>query len=93
MPQKRNPVSSLYIHAAAAMGKQWFVLGGGFEPHDGIFQYKRGFAPHGVTAFHVGWKIHDEQRCNRLIEARRRYGQHSGQDWLPRLNFFPPYRA
>jgi hypothetical protein len=78
---------------ATAQGKQWFVLGGGHEPNDGIYQYKRGFAPGGVVSFRVGCKIRDEQRCNRLIEARRRHGQRAGRDWLPQPNFFPPYRA
>jgi CelD/BcsL family acetyltransferase involved in cellulose biosynthesis len=81
------------IRWAAAQGKQWFVLGGGFQPNDGIFQYKRGFAPRGVISFHVGCKVRDEERCNRLIDARRRYGERNGQVWLPRPDFFPPYRA
>lgn len=81
------------IRWAAAQGKQWFVLGGGYEPDDGIFHYKRGFAPHGTVSFRVGWRVHDKKACDRLVDGRRRYQERVGQCWLPRPNFFPPYRA
>jgi hypothetical protein len=42
-------------------GKQRFVLGGGYEPDDGIFRYKRSFAPHGLVPFFVGRRVLEPQ--------------------------------
>ncbi|MDD2496745.1 MAG: GNAT family N-acetyltransferase [Desulfitobacteriaceae bacterium] len=39
---------------AKARGIKYFILGGGYEEDDGIFHYKRSFAPDGVKDFFIG---------------------------------------
>lgn len=69
-----------------------FVLGGGAAPNDGIFAYKRSFAPEGLRPFMVGKQIYDHNLYGHLVERRK--------DWLQahslpieETNFFPLYRA
>lgn len=81
------------IRWAAARGKRWYVLGGGYRPDDGIFQYKQGFAPDGIWSFRVGTRLHDAAASRRLVEARRRLYEQRGEAWKPQSDFFPPYRA
>lgn len=76
------------IRWAKAQGKKRFILGGGYEPNDGIFQYKTAFAPQGIVPFQVGHRILDPQRYNALVAARR-----LTPHWQPRDGFFPAYRA
>jgi hypothetical protein len=68
---------------AQAAGKQRFVLGGGFEPDDGIFRYKRSFAPQGLVPFEIGTRV---LRPDAYTELTGRAGG-------PREpGFFPAYR-
>ncbi|HEY3446506.1 MAG TPA: GNAT family N-acetyltransferase [Myxococcales bacterium] len=78
---------------AAAEGKRWYVLGGGYEPDDGIFRYKHAFAPRGVVPFRVACLTHDEDACLALGEDRAAAARRAEKPWLPRRDFFPPYRA
>jgi hypothetical protein len=71
-------------------GRSAFVLGGGYGGEDGIFRYKRSFAPNGVVMFRVGELVIDAHQCERLTETRRR---HEGSTWQPRHGYFPPYRS
>jgi Acetyltransferase (GNAT) domain len=69
--------------------KRDFVLGGGYETDDGIFRYKRSFAPKGVVPFSVGCRIFDPTAYATLCR-----GASIGRgDALPRTHFFPEYRA
>ena len=77
------------IDWSRAQGKQAFVLGGGYAPDDGIFRYKKAFAPEGVVPFYVGRRTYDEARAAELV-ARRRAAE---PGWLPAEGFFPEYRA
>jgi nucleoside diphosphate kinase len=71
------------IRWAKAAGKQRFVLGGGFEADDGIFRYKRSFAPHGLMPFEIGTRV---LRPDAYAELTERAGG-------PREpGFFPAYR-
>jgi CelD/BcsL family acetyltransferase involved in cellulose biosynthesis len=71
------------IRWAKAAGRQRFVLGGGFEADDGIFRYKRSFAPHGLVPFEIGTRV---LRPDVYDELTRRAGG-------PREpGFFPAYR-
>ena len=71
------------IRWAKATGKQRFVLGGGFVADDGIFRYKRSFAPHGLVPFEIGKRV---LRPDVYDELTRRAGG-------PREpGFFPAYR-
>jgi hypothetical protein len=54
---------------AKAAGKSRFVLGGGYESDDGIFRYKRSFAPHGLVPFRVGRRVLEPQLYRELTES------------------------
>jgi len=63
-------------------GKRRFVLGGGYTAGDGIFRYKRSFAPHGLVPFSVGRRVFQQQLYDELT-ARAAGGG----------DFFPAYRV
>lgn len=65
-------------------GYKHFVLGGGYGGDDGIFRYKKSFAPHGVMRFYTGQAVFDVQTYHKLVELRKP---------LPESSFFPRYRA
>ena len=69
---------------AEAAGKRRFVLGGGYEDGDGIFRYKRSFAPHGLMPFEIGTRVLDQDAYDRLTKD-------TGGPRDP--GFFPAYRA
>ena len=58
------------------------MLGGGYEDGDGIFRYKRSFAPHGLVPFFVGRRILDPDL---YADLTRRHGGGEAE-------FFPAYR-
>lgn len=76
-----------------AAGRTAFVLGGGYQPRDGIHRYKLAFAPSGEVPFHVGRQVYAPQRAEELVALRRAYEQGLGQAWSPREGYFPPYRS
>lgn len=61
-------------------GARGYTLGGGATPGDGIFRYKRSFAPDGVVDFRTVELIGDVAAYARLSEGTTRSG------------FFPAYR-
>lgn len=63
-----------------------FVLGGGYGSDDGIFKYKKSFAPKGVCSFYIGKKIFDNDKYQRLIKMNSCEG-------AALSTFFPKYRA
>jgi len=73
--------------------KKAFVLGGGYRSQDGIFRYKRSFAPRGEVPFKVGRRIYDSRTYEELVEMRRLWETKRGNDWSPYPGFFPAYRA
>ncbi|MGH7383552.1 MAG: GNAT family N-acetyltransferase [Candidatus Rokuibacteriota bacterium] len=78
---------------AKRAGKQRFVLGGGHVPDDGIFRYKRAFAPGGLVPFTVVRRILAPGLYARLVDARILAGLHLDPDWMPERGFFPTYRS
>ncbi|HEY2675032.1 MAG TPA: GNAT family N-acetyltransferase [Rugosimonospora sp.] len=70
-----------------------FVLGGGHGPDDGIFRYKRAFAPDGLVPYAVGTRVLDERGYARLCEAHRAEGLRRDPGWAPDPGFFPGYRC
>ena len=68
---------------AKTAGKRRFVLGGGYRPGDGIFRYKRSFAPNGVVPFEIGKRILRAEAYDALVER-------AGRSAEP--GFFPAYR-
>jgi lipid II:glycine glycyltransferase (peptidoglycan interpeptide bridge formation enzyme) len=81
------------IRWAKAQGKRYFVLGGGYDPDDGIFQYKTAFAPQGIVAFQVGERVFDSERYEVLVAAKRTFLARQGKVWEPRERYFPAYRS
>jgi hypothetical protein len=74
-------------------GKRAFVLGGGYEGEDGIYRYKKSFAPNGSRPFCVGRQIHDAAGYHHLVERRRQWEASRGNAWTPKPGYFPEYRA
>ena len=70
-------------------GKEAFILGGGYTPDDGIFRYKKAFAPEGVVPFYVGRRTYDVEAQTELVARRRQ----TEPGWSPAEGFFPAYRA
>ena len=71
------------IDHAADAGLSAYVLGGGYEPGDGIFRYKRAFDPSGVVPF-VGIQV---------VGDRAAYERACDAAGAPEGTFFPRYRA
>jgi hypothetical protein len=63
-------------------GKHRFVLGGGYRDGDGIFRYKRSFAPHGLVPFYVGRRVLRRELYDELASRAGGNG-----------DFFPAYRV
>jgi hypothetical protein len=72
-----------------AHGKKAYVLGGGYEPGDGVFRHKLILAPRGTVPFKVAMLTHDERGYDELLRLR---GAIAGTR-APRAGFFPAYRA
>jgi hypothetical protein len=64
-------------------GKRRFVLGGGYSADDGIFRYKRSFAPHGLVPFFIGRRVLQPGLYGELAEKTGATGDSA---------FFPAYR-
>jgi hypothetical protein len=77
---------------AREAGKRRVVLGGGYEPGDGIFRFKRAFAPGGVVPFHTGRRVLGEAYAG-LVETHVEAGRKIEPGWEPGETFFPAYRA
>jgi hypothetical protein len=76
------------IKWAKRQGLRRFVLGGGYGADDGIFRYKRSFAPNGVVPFYIGKRILDKDKYDKLVKLR------SDEDISERsMSFFPEYRS
>lgn len=78
---------------AKAKGKQHFVLGGGYQPNDGIFRYKKAFAPNGLVSFRTGERILKHREYHKLVEMRKQSVIADGKSWDPLPEYFPQYRA
>ncbi len=79
---------------ASAQGFESYVLGGGYGGPDGIFLYKRSFAPAGEVPFRVGRAVHARTDCDDLVARRVAFeSARQGSAWEPRRAFFPAYRG
>lgn len=74
-------------------GKQGFVLGGGYAAEDGIFKYKKSFAPNGLVPFQLWTENFNEQRYDSLVDERGKWERANACDWSPADGYFPAYRA
>ncbi len=78
---------------AIGAGKKAYVLGGGYEPNDGLIRYKRAYARRGEVTFRVARMVHDEAALSDLAATRAAFEQQRAPGWTPRPGFFPPYRG
>lgn len=78
---------------AAARGLKGYVLGGGYEPGDGLFRYKRAYARAGEVMFNSFDAVHDEAAARDLEAARASFEKAAGRDWTPKPGYFPSYRG
>lgn len=69
-------------------GLKNFVLGGGHRCDDGIFQYKKSFAPNGITNYYIGKKIFDQKTYDMLVDKAIQ-----GMSNNENTGFFPAYCA
>ena len=74
-------------------GKASFVLGGGYQRDDGIFQYKKGFAPDGVMPFKIAKLTLDVAAYADRVERRQCWEKMQGRTWESRSSFYPAYRS
>ena len=74
-------------------GLKAVVLGGGYQPNDGILRYKQTFTGDPPGAFRLGRKTFDADLSSRLTESRRLWEQGQGRTWAPLPEFFPDYRS
>ncbi|MDE8668155.1 GNAT family N-acetyltransferase [Pseudarthrobacter sp. H3Y2-7] len=77
---------------AGQNGKKRFVLGGGFAANDGIFKYKKAFAPSGSVPFLVGRRILNPVTYNALVEGSVARRTIDGAPPIPN-GYFPAYRG
>ncbi|HVI95983.1 MAG TPA: GNAT family N-acetyltransferase [Anaeromyxobacter sp.] len=78
---------------AIAHGKRRYVLGGGHEPYDSLYRYKRAYARKGEVPFRVATWVHDESAYAELARERAAFAARGATAWSPRPGFFPAYRG
>ena len=67
-----------------------FVLGGGYgKEDDGIYKYKKSFAPNGIYDFYIGKNIFNNKMYKKLVEIRKKEGNID----IENNSYFPLYRA
>jgi len=81
------------IRWAANHGKSGYVLGGGYRGQDGIYRYKRSFAPHGEVSQCLAGQVFSGDLYSALVGARERFAAERGEEWRPRQGYFPAYRS
>ncbi|MBW3624657.1 MAG: GNAT family N-acetyltransferase [Armatimonadetes bacterium] len=74
-------------------GKKRFVLGGGYEPGDGIFRYKLAFAPESVYPYFVGRRILEPRLYQTLVDTKKERMRSENREWHAPPGFFPAYRS
>lgn len=73
------------IKWAKNKGLKRFIIGGGNGSDDGIFKYKKSFAPNGVQNYYIGKRTINNDEYNRLIKIANIKNSDE-------VNFFPVYR-
>lgn len=69
-------------------GRKAFILGGGYHPDDGIFRYKKSFAPKSFFPFYIGRNVFQDEIYSKLISIRAQKPEFDGASQL-----FPLYRS
>jgi lipid II:glycine glycyltransferase (peptidoglycan interpeptide bridge formation enzyme) len=86
-------LSNSIINWGIENGKKQYVMGGGYRGHDGIFQFKKKFAPNGTVPFEVGKHIFERTAYINMCERRKDYERQQCRDWAEDLSYFPAYRT
>jgi hypothetical protein len=73
---------------AAERGCSWFMLGGGFQPGDGLYRFKMGFSQTALPVRHIR-HVHDADAYQRLIAAKNAHDARHGRS--PGADYFPSY--
>jgi hypothetical protein len=73
-------------------GLKRFILGGGYGEDDGIFRYKKSFAPNGIVDFYVGKKIINKDEYMKLINIKKKNVNVNDLNADLMDGFFPKYR-
>jgi hypothetical protein len=76
------------IRQALRQGRKRMILGGGYQPDDGVFRFKANFSPLRAR-FSTYKRIHDAETYAALVQA---WSAHHG-GCLPPADFFPAYRS
>lgn len=81
------------IDYARSHAKEGYVLGGGYEPDDGIFRYKKAFDVDGVVPFFGICLTASPQVYRSMSEHRLTTARTQTPDVVLQTHFFPQYRA
>lgn len=76
------------IKWAKTKGLKRFILGGGYGEDDGIFRYKKSFAPNGIHKFYIGKRAFNIDKYNELMDIRNRDFNFDHE-----TKYFPQYRG
>lgn len=69
LPLCANPILKReIIRFFKGLGYEYFLLGGGSKPDDGIFNFKKAYAPEGVLPSRIGGMVWNHQAYERLRE-------------------------
>lgn len=70
LPLGANPALKLeIIRVLKDLGCEYFLLGGGTQPNDGVFNFKKAYAPNGVYSSRIGCEIWDHDIYSALKNA------------------------
>lgn len=87
-----NPATFLEIKSMEWLKEkeiEYYILGGGYEPDDGIYRFKRSFAKTtGDVPFYIGKKIHEPNIYHQLVQQRSKE-----PNFEPTNSYFPLYRS
>ena len=81
LPLSVNPMLKReIIRFLKTRGCEYFLLGGGSKPDDGIFNFKKAYAPEGVYPSRIGGMIWDEVTYEKLRATMLASGKHVPAD-------------
>jgi hypothetical protein len=78
------------IRWARDEGLKYYLIGGGNEIHDGIFEYKRSFAPQGIVDFYIAKRIHNQELYAQLLtqcECHYPHNTDTARQWFLRWRY------
>ncbi|HAA86244.1 MAG TPA: GNAT family N-acetyltransferase [Kosmotogaceae bacterium] len=75
------------IKWAKKKGLKRFVLGGGHGRDDGIFRFKKSFAPNGIHDYYIGRRVINQSKYDDLLLLRS-----GDKSFVQDKGFFPEYR-